>query len=103
MLISSGFATTIAVFLHTLKFRKMIGPRTSFIIYAASYLSTFYSYFYIYDIFGKNMDLTLLVLGGVILNFTHLRYQIAYQVGVFSLLMYTRYGMLPNSISNIFS
>lgn len=33
MLISSAFATTIAVFLHTLKFRKMIGPRLSFMIY----------------------------------------------------------------------
>jgi len=47
MEISSAFATTIAVFLHTLKFRKMIGPRTSFFIYFAAYMSTFLSYYFI--------------------------------------------------------
>ncbi|CAF4405499.1 unnamed protein product, partial [Rotaria magnacalcarata] len=44
LLVFSAFATTISVFLHTLKFKGYIGPRTSYIIYMMSYLSTFYSF-----------------------------------------------------------
>ena len=44
MLIFSGAATTISMFLHTLKFKKMIGPRTAYLWYMFSYLMTFYSW-----------------------------------------------------------
>ena len=43
MLLFSAFATTIAVFLHTLKFKNYIGPKTSFGVYMISYLLTFWS------------------------------------------------------------
>lgn len=49
--IFSSMATTTSVFLHTLKFKKYIGPRTSFFIYAASYFATFYGFITSYDIF----------------------------------------------------
>ena len=35
LLLFSAFATTISMFLHTLKFRGYIGPKTSFLIYMA--------------------------------------------------------------------
>ena len=95
MEISSAFATTIAVFLHTLKFRKMIGPRLSFMIYFTAYMSTFISYYFILDIFPKNMDLSILTLVGLLINFKDRKYQIAYQALVFGLLMGARYEVLP--------
>lgn len=98
MEISSAFATTIAVFLHTLKFRKMIGPRLSFMIYFIAYMSTFISYYYILDIFSLNLDLSLITLGGLLINFKERKYQIAYQVLVFGLLMGARFDALPDMI-----
>ncbi|KAI8851438.1 hypothetical protein BC829DRAFT_386732 [Chytridium lagenaria] len=44
ILVFSSFATTIAVFLQTLKFKRYIGPRTSFIVYFISYMGTFYGF-----------------------------------------------------------
>lgn len=44
MLIFSAAATTISMFLHTLKFKKYIGPKTSYLWYMSSYLATFYSW-----------------------------------------------------------
>lgn len=43
LLLFSAFATTISMFLHTLKFKGYIGPKAAFLIYMASYLATFYS------------------------------------------------------------
>lgn len=99
--ISSAFATTIAVFLHTLKFRKIIGPRTSFIVYAASYLSTFYSYYFIGEIFLASLDLALLALGGLLINFYSRNWQIGYQVIVFALLISARYEVLPLFVQGV--
>jgi len=99
LLIFSGFATTISMFLHTLKFKRYIGPKTSFTVYVISYLATFYSFARIYEIFFLNLDLTIIVLIGLVLNFTHWKYQNAYQ---FFLLFYfnaSRYDLLPSAIT----
>lgn len=58
-------------------------------------MSTFVSYYYILDIFPMNMDLSLLTLGGLLINFKDRKYQVAYQVFVFGLLMAARYDALP--------
>lgn len=57
LLICSAFATTISMFLHTLKFKGYIGPRTSYIIYMISYLATFYSFIRIRTVFVTSPDL----------------------------------------------
>lgn len=44
MLIFGAAATTISMFLHTLKFKKYIGPRTAYLAYMSTYLATFYSW-----------------------------------------------------------
>ena len=98
MLIAGCFSVTIGIFLHTLKFRKMIGPRTSFVVYAASYLSSFGPYLAMFPIFYKNMDLTLITFGGLVLNYRSFKYQVAYQILVFGLMVCARHHALPDMI-----
>ena len=57
LLIFSACATTISMFLHTLKFKGYIGPKTSYLIYMSSYLATFYSFVRIGDVFLTSPDL----------------------------------------------
>lgn len=57
LLIFSACATTISMFLHTLKFKGYIGPKTSYLLYMASYLATFYSFVRIGDVFFTSPDL----------------------------------------------
>ncbi|CAF0797154.1 unnamed protein product [Didymodactylos carnosus] len=97
LLIFSAFATTIAVFLHTLKFKGYIGPRTSFIVYMISYLATFYSFIQIRHIFIINFDLTLYVLIGLLLNFT--RFQHPYQISLMILFNLFKFNVLPANIA----
>ncbi|KAJ3109374.1 hypothetical protein HDU96_007239 [Phlyctochytrium bullatum] len=93
ILVFSSFATTIAVFLQTLKFKRYMGPRTSFVIYFASYMGTFYGFMNIGHIFWNNPDLTLITLGGLIINFQKLPIQVGYQVAVCLLLNASRLGL----------
>lgn len=57
LLIFSACATTISMFLHTLKFKGYIGPKTAYLLYMASYLATFYSFIRIGDVFFTSPDL----------------------------------------------
>jgi hypothetical protein len=98
LLIFSAFATTIAVFLHTLKFKGYLGPRQSFIIYMISYMATFYSFIRVRNMFIVNIDLTLYVFVGLVLNFT--KYQHAYQIFLMVLFNAHKHDILPNNITN---
>jgi len=88
-----AFATTISMFLHTLKFKKYIGPRTSYVVYMASYLATFYSFARIAHTFLANGDLVLIAFVGLVLNFADYKVQVAYQVVVMVLLNCMRWGI----------
>ncbi|KAI9337898.1 hypothetical protein DFJ73DRAFT_848603 [Zopfochytrium polystomum] len=90
ILVFSSFATTISIFLQTLKFKKYIGARTSFVTYFLSYFGTFYGFVRIDPIFYRNLDLTLLTLGGVLLNFRGWELQWGYQLAVCLLLNASR-------------
>jgi len=94
LLIFGSFATTISMFLHTLKFKGYMDSKLSFLIYQASYLATFYSFYQVSSIFFANLDLTLLTLGGLLINFVDVKYQHVYQLLVLGLLNATRSGML---------
>jgi len=97
LLITSSFATTIAIFLHTLKFKGYMGPVKSYLTYMSSYFFTFYALYNISYIFVLHVDLLVIVLVGLILNFFSRKVQYAYQVLVFALLASRRYGYLePN-------
>jgi len=94
LLIFSCFATTISLFLHTLKFKGYISPRTSFSAYVISYLCTFYSFYQISGVFFANFDVFIICAIGVALNFTRFRYQLAWQAVVFSLFYGRRLGFV---------
>jgi hypothetical protein len=48
-----------------------------------------------FDIFLKNMDLTILTFIGLMLNYRSFKYQVAYQIVVFALLVCARHDALP--------
>jgi len=98
MIITSSFATTIAVFLHTLKFKGYMGPVKAYVTYMVSYLFTFYSFIQIGYIFFNNFDLTLLVFVGLVINFTPKWMQHLYQLMLFGVFNARRYGYLDSSI-----
>ena len=90
MLVFSCFATTISMFLHTLKFRGYMGPRTSFLTYQASYLATLYSWYKLAPTLTGNGDLVLVTLAGVWVNFQGQNAIRAYQAAVLAGLFYLR-------------
>jgi hypothetical protein len=100
VLIFSAFATTIAVFLHTLKFKHYLDSKISFLIYQASYFATFYGFYHISPIFLRNLDLTIITLIGLLINFRDVKYQHAYQVFVLVLLYAARYHLLPGILTD---
>ena len=90
MLVFSCFATTISMFLHTLKFRGYMGPRTSFLVYQASYLATFYSWYKLAPTVLASPDLVAATLVGVAVNFMGRNAIRAYQTAVLAALFYAR-------------
>jgi len=73
LLLFSAFATTISVFLHTLKFKGYIGAKTSFGIYMLSYLATFWSILELRALFAANAALVAITAVAALLNrFGHL-------------------------------
>jgi hypothetical protein len=94
LLISGCFATTISLFLHTLKFKKYIDAKLSFGIYIGSYLSTFYSYYQIGYVFFQNPLITGLTFVGLVLNFARREIQWAWQIIMCVLLFSIRYGYI---------
>lgn len=96
-----AFATTISMFLHTLKFKKYMGPKTSYVIYMVSYLATFYSFARISSAFVINWDISLICAVGLALNFLSLRVQVAYQIFVMILLNCMRLGVPLSAFTNV--
>ncbi|KAI8810638.1 hypothetical protein BJ742DRAFT_799581 [Cladochytrium replicatum] len=92
-LLTGGFATTPAIFLHTLKFKRYIGPRTAFLIYAAAYMSTFISYFGMLEILYGNPDLLVLAVIGVLINFRSWNAQMVWQAVIAGLCVAARYAL----------
>ena len=56
------------MFLHTLKFKGYIGPRTSFGVYMLSYLATFYSIVMIRGVFVTHAPLVAITAVAMLLN-----------------------------------
>jgi len=99
LLIFGSSATTIAVFMHTLKFKGYMGPKKAFLGYMISYMATFYSYYNIAYVFILHWDIFVVVMLGLLINFLDRKYQYAYQGLVLSLFTSMRYGYIqPESI-----
>jgi hypothetical protein len=73
LLLFSAFATTISMFLHTLKFKGYMGPKTAFLVYMASYMATFISIVRLYELFLGHLPLVGITFVAMMLNrFGHL-------------------------------
>jgi len=82
LLISACFATTIAMFLHTLRFKRYVQGTTSFGTYVVAYLSTFVGYGLIFHVFFAHPLLFAITLVGLVLNLINLRLFDVYQICV---------------------
>jgi len=102
MMLAATFATTCSIFLHTLKFKGYMGPVKAFLIYQASYLFTFYAIIQLAYIYTQNLDLCIIVLGGIFVNLGSRKIQFIYQALVFILLFSKRHGYI-DSIMFVFN
>jgi len=98
LLLFSAFATNISMFLHTLKFKGYIGPKTSFGTYIISYLCTFYSIICLGDLFFSSPILVGLAVVGMILNFGPVWAQHVWQIFAMGLLYGVRSGKFDISL-----
>lgn len=98
ILICSSFATTIAIFLHTLRFKGYIDPKVSLAAYVISYLSTFIGYGLILHVFVEFPYLTVLCLIGLVINLYSFVAFDVYQVTL-CLLYMNRATLLPLLLS----
>jgi len=69
MLLLGGWGTTIAMFLHTLKFKKYIGPRTGMLMYTGSFPFFIGCYIALTMLTLQYTNVLIMVMGGVMLNF----------------------------------
>jgi len=95
LLLFSSFATTISMFLHTLKFKGYIGPKTAFSIYVISYMATFYSIIQISDVFFTSWKLVIITTIAMVLNFGPRWIGFLWQFITLGLLYSVRLGYLP--------
>ncbi|CAK9008788.1 unnamed protein product [Durusdinium trenchii] len=69
ILLTSNYMTTIALFLHTLKFKGWLGPRQATVAYEGAYIITGIFYWQFLGTIAQNLDLALLCFIGLVLNF----------------------------------
>mmetsp|Transcript_34376 Transcript_34376/g.42340 ORF Transcript_34376/g.42340 Transcript_34376/m.42340 type:complete len:328 (-) Transcript_34376:223-1206(-) len=90
ILITSSYMTTIALFLHTLKFKGWLGPKTATVAYEGAYFITAWFYWKFLGTIAANLDLALLCFVGLVLNFAPRGVWHAYQAFVLAYLWYAR-------------
>eukprot|EP00929_Paragymnodinium_shiwhaense_P092142 TRINITY_DN5200_c0_g1_i2.p1 TRINITY_DN5200_c0_g1~~TRINITY_DN5200_c0_g1_i2.p1 ORF type:complete len:335 (+),score=67.71 TRINITY_DN5200_c0_g1_i2:72-1076(+) len=94
MFILGGWGTTIAVFLHTLKFKGYLGPRAAILSYTLVF-PVFYALFIAFaDMLMEQYTITLMAFVGLMVNFGPQPLQIAYQAGVYVYLRHLRNAAL---------
>jgi len=82
--------TTVAIFLHTLKFKGWLGPRQATVAYEGAYLVTAWLYWQFLGTIAANLDLALLCFIGMVLNFAPKGIWHTYQAFVLAYLWYAR-------------
>ena len=88
-----GWGTTISMFLHTLKFKKYIGPRTSMLLYTGSFPFFIGGYFYLACLTIEYRFILALAATGALFNYTPQGWvQGCWQICTACILLYTRYN-----------
>jgi len=88
--ILGGWGTTIAVFLHTLKFKGYIGPRVAVLAYTGVFPVFYILYLSLFDLMYAQATITVMALVGIYVNFKSVYLQAAYQAGVYLYLRHLR-------------
>lgn len=101
ILITSSYMTTIALFLHTLKFKGWLGPRTATVAYEGAYLITAWFYWQFLGTIAANLDLALLCFIGMVLNFAPKGIWHAYQAFVLAYLWHARASATSMPVSTL--
>lgn len=92
--ILGGWGTTIAVFLHTLKFKGYIGPRVAILAYTGVFPIFYILYLSLYDLMFAELTVTALAVIGIYVNFKSVYLQVAYQAGVYLYLRHLRFARM---------
>lgn len=88
--ILGGWGTTIAVFLHTLKFKGYLGPRAAVLSYTLVFPLFYCLYVALADVLMQQITITALAFGGLLINFGPVPLQVIYQIGVYAYLRFLR-------------
>jgi len=88
--ILGGWGTTIAMFLHTLKFKGYLGPRAAILAYTLVFPLFYCLYVALFDILLQQYAITALALGGLVVNFGPQPLQVIWQIGVYLYLRHLR-------------
>eukprot|EP00494_Astrolonche_serrata_P027997 UN28262 len=90
ILLVGSYQTTVAIFLHTLSFKKYVDHRTASLAYTLSYSITIAYYIAFLPIITTYLDIFLIVFVGLVLNFGPKPIWHLYQFGIFVLLVFYR-------------
>ena len=101
ILITSSYMTTVAIFLHTLKFKGWLGPRQATVAYEGAYLVTAWLYWQFLGTIAANLDLALLCFIGMVLNFAPKGIWHTYQAFVLAYLWYARASATSMPVSSL--
>ena len=79
LLLLAGWGTTIAVFLHTLKFKKYISPKLAMVLYTGCFPLFYVVYVSLYKQILTQPIIALICALGILVNFTPVYTQVLYQ------------------------
>ena len=94
MMVANAGTVSIAVFLHTLRFKKLINPRLGFLIYAAMFAAPFAGLVGLAPVLVREWPVMALATFGLALNFCGRRVWVPAQAAIGALLLATRGGLL---------
>ncbi len=96
--VCSAFATTISVFLHTLRFKHYLSASVSMTVYVISYMATFIGFAMVAQMFVLHWQLALIVAVGLVLNMKSNAVFDVYQISLL-VIGYYFFRLNPGSIT----
>ena len=100
LFILGGWGTTIAMFLHTLKFKKYISPFVAMVLYVGAFPLFYLCYAALTWIALDHIAITAVGTVGLLINFASYRVQVAWQTFVCLLFLGAREGLLPAQLQH---
>ena len=79
LLLLAGWGATISVFLHTLKFKKYIGPKVAMALYTGSFPLFYLAYASLYKLVLLQPIIAIICAIGLLINLTPVYIQVLYQ------------------------